>query len=230
MTIHFHILSASGVLTGALRERLEGALRAGGTRCNEMLTLADIDVVVRDAPDAVIPRIGVNGFSFDAYHVALSLDHKHPHLIEHFDSTIQSLLAHELHHCARSLARGTSHGRTYGGSLVAEGLACCFEEEIGERTPFYAIECKGSALRQFADKARNHLHVEHGKLPGYWSDWMFGRAGDDREFPYQCGYSTGYAIVRAWLDATGNTAASAAGIDEVEILADWQTGRITPFP
>lgn len=140
-----------------------------------------------------------------------------------------SLLAHELHHNARSKARGSSHAETYGGSLVAEGLACCFEEEIDEPTPFYAVECKGKALSRFSEKAREQLATKHGKLPGNWHDWMFGKGPDDPEFPYQCGYSTGYALVSAWLKATGRTASEAAGVDEQEVLEAWTSGGIKPF-
>ncbi len=229
MAIQFHILSANGILTGALRDRLQAVLDDGARRCEEMLTLADIDIVVMNAPRNVIPRIGVNGYSYDAQQILISLDHQHDHLNARFDSAVRSILAHELHHCARAHARGTSHGRTYGGSLVAEGLACCFEEEIGEPTPFYAVECRGDALKRFSQKAKVHLEAKHGTLPGNWYDWMFGRMSDDPEFPYQCGYSTGYAVVRSWLDATGNTASSAAGIDEADVLQAWVSGRIAPF-
>jgi uncharacterized protein YjaZ len=229
MAITFHILSASGVLVGPLRDRLTAVLENAAALCSEKLDLSDIDVVVLNAPRSVIPRIGVNGFSYDAHQIQLSLDHMHPHLNAHFESEMTSLLAHELHHSARSKARGSSHGGTYGGSLVAEGLACCFEEEIGEPTPFYAVECKGEALKRFSAKAKEQLATKHGKLPGHWGDWMFGRAPDDPEFPYQCGYSTGYALVSAWLTATGRTASEAAGVDETEVITAWTSGAIRPF-
>jgi hypothetical protein len=229
MAIRFHILTANGVLTGPVRERLHAALAEATVLCSERLCLDDVDVVVMNAPHNVIPRIGVNGYAFDANQIQLSLDIGHRHLKSHFASAIRSLLAHELHHAARAFARGDSHGDTYGGSLVAEGLACCFEEEIGEPTPFYAVECKGEALKRFSERAKRHLGAKRGELPGSWGDWMFGRASDDPRFPYQSGYSTGYAIVRSWLDATGHSASSAACVSEIEILDAWLTGFINPF-
>ena len=63
--------------------------------------------------------------------------------------------------------------------------------------------------------------MKRGELPGFWNDWMFGRYPGDDQFPYQCGYSTGYAIVRSWLDATGYTASSATGVDEAEVIQQW---------
>jgi uncharacterized protein YjaZ len=229
MAIRFHVMEANGVLVGPLRERLDAALSRADRICSEKLKLADIDIMVINAPRNVIPRIGVNGYAYDAHQILLSLDHAHPHLKQNFDCEIVSLVAHELHHSARSLARGSSHGGTYGGSLVAEGLACCFEEEVGEPTPFYAVECKGDALRKFSDKAKAEIDTKHGRLPGHWGDWMFGRAPNDPEFPYQCGYSTGYAVVRAWIATTGETASSAVAVDESVVLEAWTSGRIRPF-
>ncbi|MCP4185523.1 MAG: DUF2268 domain-containing protein [Hyphomicrobiales bacterium] len=189
------------------------------------MTLADIDVVVMNVPWNVIPRTGINGFCYDAHQIILWLDCSHHYLQANFESTVRATLAHELHHCARSLARGTSHSSTYGGSLVAEGLACCFEEEIGENIPFYAIECTGEALQKFGDKAKQNVHKNREKLFGGWRQWVFG-INNDPEFPYQCGYSTGYSLVRGWLNKTGSTASAAVGIDENEILDMWLDGQI----
>ena len=33
-------------------------------------------------------------------------------------------------------------------------------------TPFYAIECMGTVLRQFAAKAKAHVDVPYSQLPG----------------------------------------------------------------
>ena len=229
MAIQFHILTANGAFRGEARERLDAALADAVSACSERLILDDIDVVVMNAPRNVIPRIGANGYAYDRHQIQLQLDIEHPHVKEHYASVIKAILAHEMHHCARSAARGASHGDTYGGSLVAEGLACCFEEEIGEPTPFYAVECKGEALKRFAEKARLQLNANRADIPGSWGDWMFGRTADNAEFPYQCGYSTGYAVVRNWLDATGNSASSAVGVDESDILGLWKSGELRPF-
>lgn len=135
MAITFHILRASGVLTGALGDRVEAVLAKTAEACSRRLILADVDVVVMQAPEHVIPRVGVNGFAYDAHQVTLQLDVEHAHVKSNFEPALRSVLAHELHHCARALARGSSHSHTYGASLVAEGLACCFEEEMGLPTP-----------------------------------------------------------------------------------------------
>jgi hypothetical protein len=45
-----------------------------------------------------------------------------------------------------SVTAAANTQKTYGEYLVLDGLACCFEEEIGGPTPFYATECKGAEL------------------------------------------------------------------------------------
>ena len=50
---------------------------------------------------------------------------------------------------------------------------------------------------------------------------MFGRFPDDPNFPYQCGYSLAYAIVRNWLTTTGNTASRAVAIEARAVLDAW---------
>ena len=78
-------------------------------------------------------------------------------------------LAHEMHHVAR--LRSGVETYTLGGRFVSEGLAQCFEEEVGAPTPFYAMALDDEALKRMADRARPLLSAtdyEH-------DNWMFGR-------------------------------------------------------
>ena len=58
---------------------------------------------------------------------------------------------------------------------------------------------------------------------------MIGNVKRPRFFPYQCGYSLGYALVRAWLDAGNQTASESVAVDETVILDAWKAGSINPF-
>ncbi|MEL6208172.1 MAG: DUF2268 domain-containing putative Zn-dependent protease [Pseudomonadota bacterium] len=229
MAINFHVLRSSGAFNAEHIAVLNAVFQETAHKCSNRLVLADVDFVVMNVPWNVIPRIGINGYSYDAHQAVLFLDMDHPHLKRHLRDSVISILAHELHHCARARARGNSHSTTYGGSLVAEGLACCFEEEIGQPTPFYAVECHGEALRAFSRRAKNQARTDRSDMPGYWQKWMFGGGPGDTEFPYQCGYSLGYALVKHWLVAEGMRASDAAGVDENVILDLWQNDEIDPF-
>ena len=177
MAITFHFLSASGALYGEFKTRVHAALEDCVQTCSAKLVLGDLDVVVMAAPKFVIPQLGVNGYSYDAHQILLQLDPDHDSLAQNLEHRVSALLAHELHHCARSLACGGLTG-TFGEALVSEGLACCFEEEIVGVTPFYAIECMGTVLRQFAAKAKAHVDVPYSQLPGGVGQldvWQFDR-------------------------------------------------------
>ena len=228
MKTKFHILKSSGVLTASIYDQLRVILDETDKECRQIIDLGDVDVVIMNVPWNVIPRIGINGFAYDAHQIILTLDCAHEYLSKNFEQTVKAILCHELHHSARSLARGSSHSKIYGGSLIAEGLACCFEEEIVGEVPFYATECQGHDLSNFAKKAKEQVFTPRENLPGDWRSWMFG-SYNNSDFPYQCGYSTGYALLRCWLDENNLTASAAVAVDENEVLSSWLDGRINPF-
>ena len=170
MKTKFHILKSSGVLTASIYDQLRVILDETDKECRQIIDLGDVDVVIMNVPWNVIPRIGINGFAYDAHQIILTLDCAHQYLIKNFEQTVKAILCHELHHSARSLARGSSHSKIYGGSLIAEGLACCFEEEIVGEVPFYATECQGKDLLNFAKKPksrcshREKIYLETGEV------------------------------------------------------------------
>ena len=164
MAITFHFLSASGALHAEFKTRVYAALEVCVQTCSAKLVLGDLDVAVMAAPKFVISRLGVNGYAYDAHQILLQLDPDHDSLAQNLEHRVSALLAHELHHCARFLACSGLTG-TFGDALVSERLACCFEEEIVGATPFYAIECMGTVLRQFAAKAKAHVDVPYSQLP-----------------------------------------------------------------
>ena len=225
----FHILNSGGKLNDISAQRIEQILKETSAICETLLTLADTDVVVMNAPSHVIPRIGVCGFAYDADQLIIWIDLDHDNMQNNFETALGATLAHELHHCARAHALGSSHGKTYGDTLVAEGLACCFEQEVTANVPFYAIECTGEALVSFSVKARNHVQSNMAGLPENPSDWIFGRQPSDPEFPYQCGYSLGYSIVNGWLDAYDLSASEAVDV-ETRTVIDWWLNSERPMP
>ena len=102
------------------------------------------------------------------------------------------MLAHEMHHVMR-MRRG-AWAYSLGDRFVSEGLAQCFEEEVGAPTPFYAVALDDKTMKKMAARARPLLSAtdyDHNA-------WMFGRRNDP-EWPRNTGYSLGYALVSAWL-------------------------------
>ena len=222
MTIAFHLLDAMGELPAQLKEGVMGELEAAKERIVRFVQMDRLDVVV--APEAwVIPEWGLSGRTNGPGRITITLDPDSPRLhdLERPDRLLATL-AHEMHHVAR--LRSGVETYTLGGRFVSEGLAQCFEEEVGAPTPFYALALDGESLKRMAARARPLLSAtdyDHNA-------WMFGRKGDP-EWPRHAGYSLGYALVSAWLAKREVSAIDAAGVPATEITDDWLSGRLSIF-
>lgn len=222
MPITFHMLEAGAQAGPELRQRIRSALEAAASKAEALLPPAHVDAVILENPLAVIPRLGVGGYWSTSHAMTITYDPGNAHFLATVENEIGSAFCHELHHCLRP-----NFGYRLGERFVSEGLACAFEEECGYPTPFYAIECAGAALKEFAGRALPLL--DRSDLN--FGNWMFGTFDKkDGEFPYQCGYSLGYALVKAWLTHAGTTAAKAYDVEAKTVLDAWRSGQINPTP
>ena len=220
MTIEFHLLDAMDEISVQLKDDIMRELEAANERIAHLIQLDRLDIVV--APEAwAMPRYGLNGYANSPGRITITLNPNSPRLHdrERFDR-IFGTLAHEMHHVAR--LRSGVETYTLGGRFVSEGLAQCFEEEVGAPTPFYAVALDDKTMAKMAERARPLLSAtdyDH-------DDWMFGRR-DNPEWPRHAGYSLGYALVKAWLKKREISALDAAGVPATEITDDWQADRIS---
>ena len=220
MTIAFHLLDALDEIPAQLKEDVMRELDAANERIAHHVQPDRLDIVV--APnDYVIPELGPNGFASSPSLITITLDPSSPRLSDRERPVrILGILAHEMHHVAR--LRSGVEAYTLGGRFVSEGLAQCFEEEVGAPTPFYAVALDDKTMKKMADRARPLLSASD-----YDHDaWMFGRKGDP-EWPRNAGYSLGYALVRAWLTKRKLSALDAAGVPANEITDDWLSGQFS---
>ena len=137
MTIEFHLLDAMDEIPAQLKEAVMRELEAANERIAHLIQLDRLDIVV--APEGwVLREWGLCGYANGPGRITITLDPRSPRLHdrERFDR-IFGTLAHEMHHVAR--LRSGVETYTLGGRFVSEGLAQCFEEEVGAPTPFYAV-------------------------------------------------------------------------------------------
>ena len=222
MTITFHLLDAMDEIPAQLRDDVMDELEAAKKRIARFVQLDRLDVVVA-AEAWVIREWGLCGYANGPGRITITLDPTSPRLNdpERLDR-ILATLAHEMHHVAR--LRSGIETYTLGARFVSEGLAQCFEEEVGAPTPFYAVALDDESLKRMADRARPLLLATE-----YDHDaWMFGRKGDP-EWPRHAGYSLGYALVSAWLAKRDVSAIDAAGVPATEVTDDWLSGRLPVF-
>lgn len=222
MTIRFHLLDAMDEIPSQLRDDVMGELEAANQQIARFVQMDRLDVVVA-AEAWVIREWGLSGRANGPGRITFTLDPTSPRLhdLERPDRMLATL-AHEMHHVAR--LRSGIETYTLGGRFVSEGLAQCFEEEVGAPAPFYALALDDESLKRMAARARPLLSANE-----YDHDnWMFGRKGDP-EWPRYAGYSLGYALVSAWLAKKELSALDAAGVPATEITDDWLSGRLSVF-
>ena len=222
MTVRFHLLDAMDEIPALLKEEITRELEAANAQIAQLVLLERLDVVVAPG-DFVIPELGLNGFASSPSLITVTLDPGSPRMTDPERPTrILGILAHEMHHVLR--LRSGVETYTLGGRFVSEGLAQCFEEEVGAPTPFYAVALGDTALKRMADRARPLLSATD-----YDRDaWMFGRRHDPN-WPRNTGYSLGYALVKAWLKKREVSASQAAGVPATEITDDWESGHLSIF-
>jgi hypothetical protein len=219
MTVKFHLLDAYGEIPPRLRRAIKRELRDALVTVSSRISVERADVLI--VPGKwVIPEFGLTGQTHGKGRVTITVDPDSPRLDdpERADRLLGTL-AHELHHIIRG--RGPGYGMSLHESLVSEGLAQCFEEEVGLPAPFYGVFLDAAALAKADARAKEAsplLRYDHNA-------WYFGRWGDP-EWPRYAGYSLGYAIVRAWLDANDVTAAAAATVAANDIIGPWKAGTL----
>ena len=221
MTITFHVLDAMDELPARLKADVMGELEGAHERVALLIQLDRLDIVV--APEAwVLRRYGFSGYANSPGRITITFDPRSPRLHDRErPDRILGTLAHEMHHVLRMRSGGEPDSHTLGSRFVSEGLAQCFEEEVGAPTPFYAVALDAAALHRMAERARPLLAATDFAH----DDWMFGRR-DDPEWPPSAGYSLGYALVKAWLNKKELSAVDAAGVSATEITDDWLSGRL----
>jgi uncharacterized protein YjaZ len=177
-----HIANATGSMNEILNS-INGSFTRAVQKVSEELQIEDVDVIFINAPNSAIPELGVSGFSPSANLVYVYLDPS----VEPAEDDIYATLIHELHHAKRW--RDPGYGSTLWDSLVTEGLACLYEEEVTGVQPIYAkSEDKPISLLavlDLLDDKYNHQQV-----------FITGNDVLPRWFGYYAGYEIAKEVLR----------------------------------
>lgn len=98
---------------------------------------------------------------------------------------------------------------------MSEGLAECYEEQVGCGTPNYALAVQGPTLARLVDRASAELHSVSYNHPR----WLYGCREQPEVFPWSGGYSLGYLIVRHWLGRHCSTPSNAVNVSADDFLS-----------
>jgi hypothetical protein len=157
-----HVANSAGRLDGHLG-LISAAFESSARPARDLLGADGIDVLFIDAPDEVIPEWGIGGSTYGPHVIIVALDPEFPGISgEHLVST-----------------------------LVSEGLAQLFEEEVLGAPPMYS-----QARITGAEMAQANLELH--RQPFSQAKWFFGAEGMTRMF----GYAYGYRICRDYARST----------------------------
>lgn len=213
MTIRFIALDAMAECPPGMLDRIVTCLEAASAEIAPRLGLGRVDVVVAPTPKSwLVPGWNLNAYAHGIARLTIGVGTQELEAwTPSWSEQLRTTLAHELHHILRF--RGPGPHDTLGANLLAEGLAQCFQEQVGCATPNYALAVRGPRLSTLAGLAREGWFgtaYNHGR-------WFYGDRSDPA-WPWSGGYSLGYELVRRYLAATGTTASEAAALSAND---DW---------
>ncbi len=186
-TFQLLLANASDDLT-AQQAKIERAFKKAVSTATNLLNLDTVDVICIGDKTKVIPEVGIGGFTPSRHLTYLYIDPK----IDVDEKEIFNTLCHEFHHAKRY--DGPGYGETLFDSMIFEGLAVAFEEEVSEGTAFVANTLKKREHPpQLIEKCKSHFNdTDFNHFKWFISD----KSG---ELPRWAGYEMGYFIVKKYL-------------------------------
>ena len=192
MTTHMHILNAGGKLTSYLPQ-IDGQLAVSIPRIGDLLPVDKLDIIIAHEPAHAHPTIGIGGLAWNCNRLDLYFDGDNDNLSENIASELESVIAHEAHHCSRMAKVGRS--LTLGDNIVTEGLACQFETVLtrGE-LPSLFKEIQSVGWEALYQRAMPHLD----ETDFSFEYWFLGKTPDD--MPKYAGYWIGFKAVEEYME------------------------------
>lgn len=209
--INLFVANAGGSLTkhGSM---IQSAFDRASTILATTINAQNVDVICIDDPDMVIPETGVGGYTPSRYISYLYIDSTSDELTE---DEIFNTLCHELYH-ARSYD-GPGYGSTLFDSVIFEGLATAFEEEMSNGESFLARDLKGRKnTKELFAKVRAELDTKD------FNHFRWFIYDESNELPRWAGYEIGFYIVGEYLKNTNKKASEIIleDLQNIERFAD----------
>lgn len=190
--INLHILNASGKLTPYLEE-VKNIFNETIVKILEKIPLSNVDVVISENAEDVIPELGIGGNAYDPNVVSIYLNSKFPNFVNKtLKEELRRIIPHELNHTMRSQAIG--YGETLLKAMISEGLADHFEMEINNKGPhMWDVVLSAGQMKAMMEKAKKEYNSKNYNH----YEWFFG--SKEKGIPRWTGYTLGFNLVAEYL-------------------------------
>jgi hypothetical protein len=212
--LRLHFLEASGSLApwrNTLRAQAKHIAKLVDRHTDRGVRRGSIDVLIQRSAAGAIPEIGMGGATFEKSLVTIHIDPEN----ESFPTSLEKgefalTLAHELHHAMRIGTCG--YGTTLGETLVTEGLADAFSQELtGCDDPMWTQALGDHEWPEMLNRAEKELDstaYDHAQ-------WFYGTGS----IPRWAGYTIGYRLIQRYKEAIpGARAGALVGTLAAEII------------
>lgn len=194
MSFNLLMANSSGSLDNN-KEKINRAFERATQTSKILLKLDNVDVVCIADKNQVIPEIGIGGFTPNRHLIYLYIAPDKS--VE--EDEIYNTLCHELHHARRY--DGPGYGTTLFDSLIFEGLAEAFENEVSSGKAFVpsTLRKRRNTRQLIANNKKSFQDTDFNYHQWFIKD-VSGR------LPRWAGYEMGYSIVRDYLTSQNKKA------------------------
>lgn len=195
MSIEAYILNATHQLD-QVSDLLANWLHAYAPKIAATLELHSLDITVSPFESGAAPKSGIGAYMLSPHRIEILVDTDSQDLANIIKSELPSVLAHEMHHCARSHI--VPKETTLAENILTEGLACHFEQQFnGGRTPSLFDDISTTPWEALFEHVRPHLRDSEFSF----DYWFLGEKPD--EVPKYAGYWIGYNLVISYAQDHG---------------------------
>jgi len=188
------ITNADGSLEKHI-QLIQSAFHRAVDVATNVLKLDKVDIVCLNDKNAVIPEIGIGGYTPSRHLVYLYIDP----LFNIEEDEIFYTLCHEFNHARRY--DGPGFGKTLFDSMIFEGLATAFEDEISDHKAF---------LPTFLRNREDTIALLAKSEPSFQStDFIYHNwfiSDPNKVIPRWAGYEMGFYLVNKCIDSNNKKA------------------------
>lgn len=164
-----------------------------------------INIIIANQKSNTIPEMGISGETLSDDLIIIYLDKRSNKITQ---ANLISMIAHEINHAQRWFLL-PKFDNTLAGSLILEGLACAFEQQINPHQPSFFIQTISSRSSRNSEKIKAVFNKELFIDNFSWQKKRkvyFVSGNEKLKLPRWAGYQLGLYLVQNKINSSGKKA------------------------